>query len=939
MADYANLKSAIQQVIKTNGNEEITGSLLQQSLLSMIDSLGAGYQFMGIATPSTNPGTPDQNVYYIASTAGTYSNFGGITLNSGEVALLTYNGSWTKQSSGFASEEKVNQLGGNVDAVSDSIGGVDLELITFTPNNYIVTNASYIPNSGGEVTMTANNNWRCAAIPCSPNDVFLLNNTGGSSANRAYAWARSDFSVISHSGNGHTCDSETVIAPANAAWLIINDSNTGKNCYKGRSFKYYVDNADKVLKAVIDADIEKISDSLGGVNLTGISFTAGGYINTQNSTIPNSGGVPTITANVNWRCASVQCSPGDTFLLNNSGSSSVNRAYAWAKSDFSVISHSGNNHTCVSETVVAPANAAWLIINDSNTGKNCYKGRSFKDYVDKYVSILENETTEISTITVGANNYNVSSEKASKRLLTDIPLLSGTGALDPNGGSTQNIIAQTNVSVKRGNSLLISLTGLVTYCLYVDLYVNGTRAARISESSFTYVCPVDVTTIRVLAVKASIVSAGNVSASISIQNVYGNIGDVANRISGYSELEQLGMETDVYGNELISPTWRNIELSNNAAFENASTSYITCDFIPVDRIAFLRITCSGSYSVFRFDKNKTRLSTDNYSGNSVISFNSQPKYGVTKYIRIRVYTNNPNDISVSCDTLISRYNNKRLLGNKNVGSFGHRGSPLRNDTSTADNYPSSIWGAYINGFEGVHVNVQFTTDNVPFCLHDDTFVDDVSGATITLSASTSAQIEGCRRDGEPIAKVESAIYMAKMMGLDIILYNIYGGADQAKIDVLVGLVQKYDMFEHAYFGVFTGTLEAYYLQKLASVCPKAKILRTQSDISSTDYSQISALISDAESILQTYPNLQIYLWLYEGHSENNFIQANMNKPYNVHLAAFGVRNEHYGNVLPYVSIYTSNTGVWSFGTVRRDIEKIVTDKYPEFLLGNYGNII
>ena len=55
MANYATLRAAIQDVIKTNGNNEITGSLLQQSLLSMINALGADYQFVGIAQPSTNP--------------------------------------------------------------------------------------------------------------------------------------------------------------------------------------------------------------------------------------------------------------------------------------------------------------------------------------------------------------------------------------------------------------------------------------------------------------------------------------------------------------------------------------------------------------------------------------------------------------------------------------------------------------------------------------------------------------------------------------------------------------------------------------------------------------------------------------------------------------------------------------------------------------------
>ena len=35
MANYATLKAAIQDVVRTNGNNEITGALLQQSLLAM----------------------------------------------------------------------------------------------------------------------------------------------------------------------------------------------------------------------------------------------------------------------------------------------------------------------------------------------------------------------------------------------------------------------------------------------------------------------------------------------------------------------------------------------------------------------------------------------------------------------------------------------------------------------------------------------------------------------------------------------------------------------------------------------------------------------------------------------------------------------------------------------------------------------------------------
>ena len=110
MANYATLKATIQQYIKQNGNNEITGNLLQQQLLAMINSLGVGYQYMGIATPTTTPGTADQNVFYLASESGTYTNFSGIVVDENEIAFLKWNGVWIKDTLGCAKKEYVDYV-------------------------------------------------------------------------------------------------------------------------------------------------------------------------------------------------------------------------------------------------------------------------------------------------------------------------------------------------------------------------------------------------------------------------------------------------------------------------------------------------------------------------------------------------------------------------------------------------------------------------------------------------------------------------------------------------------------------------------------------------------------------------------------------------------------------------------------------------------------
>nr|DAM99120.1 MAG TPA: hypothetical protein [Caudoviricetes sp.] len=98
MANYNNLKTSISKVIKTNGNEEITGVLLRQTLLAMINVLGAGYQFVGIAQPDTLSGAVDYRCFYIAAKAGTYTDFNNIEVEDGELVLLVWDTDWTKRS-------------------------------------------------------------------------------------------------------------------------------------------------------------------------------------------------------------------------------------------------------------------------------------------------------------------------------------------------------------------------------------------------------------------------------------------------------------------------------------------------------------------------------------------------------------------------------------------------------------------------------------------------------------------------------------------------------------------------------------------------------------------------------------------------------------------------------------------------------------------------
>lgn len=109
MGGYTKLKAAIAAAIKANGNNEITGAIMQVVLNTIVSIVGANRTFVGIANENTNPGTPDGNVFYIAYKAGNYVNFqseaSNLTVKPGELAIL-YNGTnnWDKFVIGMSSD-------------------------------------------------------------------------------------------------------------------------------------------------------------------------------------------------------------------------------------------------------------------------------------------------------------------------------------------------------------------------------------------------------------------------------------------------------------------------------------------------------------------------------------------------------------------------------------------------------------------------------------------------------------------------------------------------------------------------------------------------------------------------------------------------------------------------------------------------------------------
>lgn len=97
MANFDQLKQSVSALIRTNGAEEITGQIMQDVLLTIINSISGGYMFGGVAQHSGNVGNPDYNVFYLAG-SGAYTGYGdAINIPNGCYGVFRYNGSWTQE--------------------------------------------------------------------------------------------------------------------------------------------------------------------------------------------------------------------------------------------------------------------------------------------------------------------------------------------------------------------------------------------------------------------------------------------------------------------------------------------------------------------------------------------------------------------------------------------------------------------------------------------------------------------------------------------------------------------------------------------------------------------------------------------------------------------------------------------------------------------------
>ena len=91
--NYEELKMNIADVVKPNGNQEITGQIMQDALFALIENLGEGWQFGGAVRPSDAPALgADVRGFWLAVEKGVYADFGGVEVT--ELSAIVYGDGW-----------------------------------------------------------------------------------------------------------------------------------------------------------------------------------------------------------------------------------------------------------------------------------------------------------------------------------------------------------------------------------------------------------------------------------------------------------------------------------------------------------------------------------------------------------------------------------------------------------------------------------------------------------------------------------------------------------------------------------------------------------------------------------------------------------------------------------------------------------------------------
>lgn len=429
--DYNVLKAAISAVIKSNGNNDITGTVLQNSLLTMITAIAANRTYAGYATNSTNPGTPDANVFYIARDSGVYPNFSSLEVNDYEIAVfINVSGGWQKQFINVANALSVKMI----------LEGIDGEIQSFSKAS--LTTGYYYNLSQGVGNITLANPvqytpdpslYGCMRLTVLAGQVITISTIGGNTS-RAYALTDNDRKIL------EVTDSNVNLTGNPATVRVTMDGYLYINCTPSTLNEFFVKVFDSTLLsdiAEIKNDIADIKVDLSAINdqLTSIlnsffeksvyhssDLTVGYYYNLSQgigNITPENPIAYTIDPSL-FACIRIPVISGQIFEISTIGGGN-SRAYALTDSTRKILQVAASNqNTTTNPVTLTVTQNGYLYINCTPSTVSAFY---VNKYTDKYQVQIDQNKNDI--ILLDTRVYNLENVALDKQNLSNSDLIVG----------------------------------------------------------------------------------------------------------------------------------------------------------------------------------------------------------------------------------------------------------------------------------------------------------------------------------------------------------------------------------------------------------------------------------------------------------------------------------------------------------------------------------
>ena len=252
-----------------------------------------------------------------------------------------------------------------------------------------------------------------------------------------------------------------------------------------------------------------------------------------------------------------------------------------------------------------------------------------------------------------------------------------------------------------------------------------------------------------------------------------------------------------------------------------------------------------------------------------------------------------NNLELYTKTQVEREKNMlhATVQKSNIESVAHQGF------STTEQYfgncrLSSVKGAYLNGFDSMEIDLQFSSDNIPVCCHDATFVDTNDGATVVKIADhTAEELKAYGYYGEVIATLDEVLAECKRFGVGLYIDKVENINTDTKWNNVFGTIKKYSMADKITWLTYNDKISAWNKRAKFAVV-----------VNEMNEGWITHAKGIADKGHEVYLNVN-----HENCSIEQIINYNINLPANINIGVWTIDDKDtYEAYKPLVCAITSN---------------------------------